>query len=137
MKFTPVGFLTACLYWKFRKTWFLLKNFILQWINKFCFNFCFLFLLYLNLPSWNLHFLNIFCYWQNSFMKGNEGGNFSKAPDRQHLFLLKVRIKQKPACRNKEYNVALKHLTNDWNTLPWPMIAKMLHIGKNRKKMHV
>ena len=46
-------------------------------------------------------------------MKGDEGGNFSKAPDQQHLFLLKVRIKLKPACRNKEYNVAFKHLTND------------------------
>ena len=46
-------------------------------------------------------------------MKGDEGRNFSKASDQQHLFLLKVKIKQKPACRNEEYNVAFKHLTND------------------------
>ena len=42
-------------------------------------------------------------------MKGDEGGKFSKTPDRKTLFLLQVKIKQKPACQNKEYNVAFKH----------------------------
>ena len=51
-------------------------------------------------------------------MKGDEGGNFSKAPDQQHLFLLKVKIKQKPACRNKEYNVAFKHFNQNIRTYP-------------------
>ena len=40
-------------------------------------------------------------------MKGDEGGNFGKAPDRKTL--LKIKIKQKPACRNKGYNGAFKH----------------------------
>ena len=83
-------------------------------------------------------FLNIFCYWQNSFMKGDGGRNFSKTPDRKLLLLLKIKIKQKPACRNKEYNVAFKHFhqnirayTRKWKNLHWPMIGEMLHIGKN------
>ena len=83
-------------------------------------------------------FLNIFCYWQNSFMKGDGGRNFSKTPDRKLLLLLKIKIKQKPACRNKEYNVAFKHFhqnirayTRSWKNLHWPMIGEMLHIGKN------
>ena len=37
-------------------------------------------------------------------MKGDQGVNFSKAPNRKPLFLLKVKIKQKAATRNKEYN---------------------------------
>ena len=83
-------------------------------------------------------FLNIFCYWQNSFMKRDKGGNFSKSPDRKPLFLLKVKIKQKPACRNKEYNKAFKHFhqsimaySRSWKNLHWPMIGEMLLIGKN------
>ena len=51
-------------------------------------------------------------------MKGNEGGNFSKAPHRKRLFLLKVKIKQKPACRNKEYNVAFKHFHQNIRAYP-------------------
>ena len=39
-------------------------------------------------------------------MKGDEGGNFSKAPNRKSLFLLKAKIKQEAASRNKEYNAA-------------------------------
>ena len=126
MKFSPLSFLTACFCWKFRKTWFLLKKCIamnpkIYWVNKFCFNFCFLFLLYLKLPSWNLHRLVDFCYWKemkNSFMKGDEGGNFSKVPDWKPLFLLKIKIKQKPACRNKEYNVAFKHFHQNIRAYP-------------------
>ena len=71
-------------------------------------------------------------------MKGDEGGNFSKNPDRKPLFLLKVKIKQEPACRNKEYNVACKHFHQNirayprsWKNLHWPMIGEMLHIRKN------
>ena len=47
-------------------------------------------------------FLVYFCYWPNSFMKGNEGGIFSKAPEWRTLFLLKMKIKQNPDCPNKE-----------------------------------
>ena len=76
-------------------------------------------------------FLVCFCYWPNSFMKGNEGGISSKFLDwKSLLFLLKIKIKQNPGCPNKEYNVVFKHfhqnikaysrsfkksaLTNDW-----------------------
>ena len=51
-------------------------------------------------------------------MKGDEGGNFSKAPDRKPLFLLKVKIKQKAACRNKEYIVAFKHFHQNIRAYP-------------------
>ena len=48
-------------------------------------------------------------------MRGDKGSNFSNAPDQKPLFLLNVKIKQKPACRNKEYNVAFKHFyQNIW-----------------------
>ena len=47
-------------------------------------------------------FLVCFCYWSNSFMKRDEGGIFSKAPDWKTLFLLKMKIKQNPGCPNKE-----------------------------------
>ena len=50
-------------------------------------------------------------------MKGDEGGNFSKAPDRKPLFLLKVKIKQKAACRN-EYIVAFKHFHQNIRAYP-------------------
>lgn len=45
-------------------------------------------------------------------MKGDDGGHFSKAPDQKPLFLLKVKVKGKPACQKKEYNVAFKHFNN-------------------------
>ena len=57
-------------------------------------------------------------------MKGDGGRNFSKAPDRKPLLLLKIKIKQKPACRNKEYNIAFKYFhqnirayTRSWKNL--------------------
>ena len=127
MKFIPLNFLTACFYWKFRKTWCLFKKCIAMnpknhWVNNVCFNFCLLFLLYLKLRSWNLHFLVCFCYWPNSFMKGDKRGIFSKAPDWKTLFLIKIKIKQNPGCANKNKNVVFKHFrqnigpiwTNDW-----------------------
>ena len=49
-------------------------------------------------------------------MKGDEGGNFRKAPDRKTL--LKIKIKQKPVCRNKEYNGAFKHLIRISGPIP-------------------
>ena len=86
-------------------------------------------------------FFSIFCHWQDYFIKGDEGGNFSKAQDWKPLFLLKVKIKQKPASRNKEYNVAFKHSHQNIRAYPrskknlrWSMIGKMLHIGKNGEK---
>ena len=89
VKIIRLSFLKAYFcYWRFRKTWCLLKNPEKHWVNNFWFNFCFLFLLCLKLPSWNLHFLVCFCYWPNSFMKGDEGGIFSEAPCRKLLFLL-------------------------------------------------
>ena len=51
-------------------------------------------------------------------MKGGEGGNFSKSPDRKPLFLLIVKIKQNAACRNKEYNLAFKHFHENIRTYP-------------------
>ena len=51
-------------------------------------------------------------------MKGDERGNFSKTRDRKPLFLLKVKIKQKPACRNKEYNVAFKDFHQNIRAYP-------------------
>ena len=47
-------------------------------------------------------FLGCFCYWPNSFMKGDEGDIFSKAPEWKTLFLLKMKIKQNLGCPNKE-----------------------------------
>ena len=45
----------------------------------------------------------------NSSMEGDEGGIFSKAPDWKSL-LLKIKIKQKSGCPNKEYNAIFKHI---------------------------
>ena len=47
-------------------------------------------------------FLVWFCYWRNSFIKGDEGGIFSKASHWKTLFLLNMKIKQNPGCPNKE-----------------------------------
>ena len=47
-------------------------------------------------------FLGCFCYWPNFFMKGDEGGIFSKAPAWKTLLLLKMKIKQNLGCPNKE-----------------------------------
>ena len=66
---------------------------------------------------------------------------FRKAPDRKPLFLLNIKIKQNPGCSNKQHNVVFKHFRQNTRTYPrskknlhWPMIAKMLHIGKNLSK---
>ena len=90
MKFIPLSFLKACFYWKFRKTWFLLKMYcnecwkplsqkLLLEVSLFKFHFVATLqyldryynkypvkqtaLLYLKLPSSNLHFLMCFCYF--------------------------------------------------------------------------
>ena len=49
-----------------------------------------------------------FCYWSNSFMKGDKGGYFSKFPDWKPLLLFKIKTKQSPGCPNKESNVDFK-----------------------------
>ena len=58
------------------------------------------------------------------------------------MFLLKVKIKQNPACWNMEYNVKFKHFHQNIKAYPrsqenlhWPMIRKMLHIEKNVKNV--
>ena len=51
-------------------------------------------------------------------MKGEEGGNFSKAPDQKPLFLFKIKIKQNPACQSKEYNLASKHCRQNISAYP-------------------
>ena len=43
-------------------------------------------------------------------MEGNEVDIFSSAPDRIHLFLLNIKIKQNPGCLNKEYNAIFTHI---------------------------
>ena len=107
------SFLTACFNENLGRLHVYWKN-VLQWILKiidlatFVFNFCFLFLLYLKLPSCNLHFLVCFCYWPNSFIKGDEGGIFTKFPHRKPLLLFKIKIKQNSSCPSKEYNVVFK-----------------------------
>ena len=99
-KMKPVGvvevyatkFSQSCFYWKSRKVWWLFKictamNPKNHWVNNFCFNFGFWFLLYFKLPNWSLHFFLVcFCYWPNFFMKGDEGGIFSKEPTEKLCF---------------------------------------------------
>ena len=108
--------------------------------QKTLFQLCFLFLLYLKLPGWNLHFFSVFLL----LTKGDEGCNISKATDRNRLFLLKIKIKQKSACQNNEYNGAFKHFHQDIRAYPrsqknlhWPIIGKMLHFGKNEENFDI
>ena len=141
-KFISLNLFTACFYWKFRKTWCLLTKSIAMnpknhCVNKFCFNISFLFLLYLKLPGWNLHFLACFCYWPNFFRKGDEGNIFSKAPGWRTLFLLKIKIKQNPGCQNKEWKCSLQKISSEYECLSGPVIGKILHIGKNMSKRGV
>ena len=149
MKIKPLSFLAACFYWKFMKTWFLLKKCIavnpkIDWVKKLCFNFAFCFCYTWNYLVEIYIFLVFFCCWRNSFTKGDEGCNISKATDRNRLFLLKIKIKQKPACQNNEYNGAFKHFHQDIRAYPrsqknlhWPIIGKMLHFGKNEENFDI
>ena len=54
-------------------------------------------------------FLGYFCYWPNSFMKGDEGGIFSKAPEWKTLVLLKMKIKQNLEAAQIKNNAVFKH----------------------------
>ena len=54
-------------------------------------------------------FLVCFCYWPNFFMKGDEGGIFSKASDWKTLVFLDMKIKQNPGSPPKNKNVVFKH----------------------------
>ena len=56
-------------------------------------------------------------------MEGNEVDIFSIAPDRIPLLLLKTKIKQKPGCRNKEYNAIFEHI--HLNTRAYPRSKKI------------
>ena len=56
-------------------------------------------------------------------MKGDEGDIFSKAPDQKPLFLFKIKIKQNPACLNKEYNVVFKHFHQNIRAYPRSNVA--------------
>ena len=69
----------------------------------------------MNIYTWSslvytcIFWVFFFCYWPKSFMKGDEGDVFSKAPDWKPLFSLKIKMKQNPGCSNKEYNVIVKY----------------------------
>ena len=140
------SFLIACFYWKFRKTWYLLKKTYCNESQKLSSQQVFFFRFNFVSPLQFLHcyyneypvkqtatfyikfplkptFFSVFClFWKdkslyllnnyfrlnylwisrpNSFMEGDEGGMFSKAPDWKPLFLLKIKIKQNPGCPNK------------------------------------
>ena len=62
---------------------------------------------------------------QNSSMEADEGGNFSKAPDRKSMFFLKIKIEQNSDCPNKEYNAIFKH--NHQNIRACPRSKKNLN----------
>ena len=71
----------------------------------------------------SLHLLNnyfrliyLWIYRPNSFMEGDEGGMFSKAPDWKPLFSLKIKIKQNLGCPNKWYNAIFKHIHENIRT---------------------
>ena len=71
MKIKPLSFLAACFYWKFMKTWFLLKKCIavnpkIDWVKKLCFNFAFCFCYTWNYLVEIYIFLVFFCCWRNS-----------------------------------------------------------------------
>ena len=88
-----------------------------HWANKFCFNFC-LFLLYLKLLSWNLHFYSVFLLLTKFLYERRWWSIFSKVRDRKPLFLLKIKIKQNPGCPNKHYNVVFKHFRQNIRAYP-------------------
>ena len=51
-------------------------------------------------------------------MEGDEGGIFSKTPERKSLFSVKIKIKQSPGCPNKEYNVIFMHINQNIRAYP-------------------
>ena len=68
--------------------------------------------------------------------------NFGKAPDRKTL--LKIKIKQKPVCRNKGYNEAFKHFIRISGPIPelkkicidqW--LGKCCILGRMEILMHI
>ena len=58
-------------------------------------------------------------------MEADEGGNFSKAPDRKSMFFLKIKIEQNSDCPNKDYNAIFKH--NHQNIRACPRSKKNLN----------
>ena len=64
-------------------------------------------------------FTNGLYFWickRNFSVEGDEGSIFSKAPDWQSLF--KIKIEQTPGCPNKEYNAFFKHINQNVMTYP-------------------
>ena len=53
----------------------------------------------------------LFCYWTNSFMKGDDGGIFTKATDSKND---KIKIKQNPGCPNKEWKCSTQTLSSQY-----------------------
>ena len=133
-------------YWKFRKSLCLLKKCIVMkpenyWVNNICLDFFFFFCYTWSCLLEICIFLVFFCYWPNSFIKGDERDIFRKAPVWKPSFLCKIKIKQNPGYPNKEYNVVFKHFHQNIRAyrrsktnLQWPMIGKVLHIGRNLSK---
>ena len=74
----------------------------IQWSKKSCYTWS-------SLVYTCIFWVFFFCYWPKSFMEGDEGDVFSKAPDWKPLFSLKIKMKQNPGCSNKEYNVIVKY----------------------------
>ena len=105
-----------------------------HWANKFCFNFC-LFLLYLKLLSWNLHFYSVFLLLTKFLYERRWWSIFSKVPDRKPLFLLNIKIKQNPGCQISSIMQYLNTFVRISGPIPnktksrLTMIGKMLHIG--------
>ena len=99
------------------------------------------FLLFLKRKVFDYFKLIYFLISRSTFtVEKSEGGIFSKAPDWQPLFLLKMKLKRNPDCPNQECNSILKHIYQNIRTyprkkktnLPWSMIGKkLLYIGKN------
>ena len=79
-----------------------------HWVNNY------ISLVILRVTKLKPAFLGCFCYWPNSFMKGDEGGIFSKAPDWKTLFLLKIKIKQNSGCPKKEWKCCLQTLLSEY-----------------------
>ena len=101
-----------------------------HWANKFCFNFC-LFLLYLKLLSWNLHFYSVFLLLTKFLYERRWWSIFSKVPDRKPLFLLNIKIKQNPRCPNKQYNVVFIENFAIFPLLNLEMVFPALKLTRN------
>ena len=77
------------------------------------------FLLFLKRKVFDYFKLIYFLISRSTFtVEKSEGGIFSKAPDWQPLFLLKMKLKRNPDCPNQECNSILKHIYQNIRTYP-------------------